>query len=155
MERDLEKHELVRLTIRWETSRRLARYRAHGFFLATRRHWDALTKHARSINYKNGRERNGLRKTKLFSCWGLASTRKYTKIFMRRNLILSSLLTLLKILKFELFKTFSLNNSSRLLKYKVWNIFAFYPNLNIQNFLLITEFICWTPHLKFLVSNFQ
>ena len=55
-------------------SRRLARYKAHGFFLATRRHWDALTKHAGSINYKNGMERNGLKKTKLFSCWGLAST---------------------------------------------------------------------------------
>ena len=35
---------------------------------------------------------------------------------MRRNLILSSLLTLLKILKFDLFRTFSLNNSSRLVK---------------------------------------
>ena len=54
-------------------SRRLARYKAHGFFLATRRHWDALTKHAGRINYKNGMERT--RKTKkMFSCWGLAST---------------------------------------------------------------------------------
>ena len=35
-------------------SRRLARYKAHGFFLAPRRHWDALTKHAGRINYKNG-----------------------------------------------------------------------------------------------------
>ena len=33
-------------------SRRLARYKAHGFFLATRQHWDALTKHAGSRNYK-------------------------------------------------------------------------------------------------------
>ena len=38
-------------------SRRLARYKAHGFFLAPRRHWDALTKHAGRINYKNGMER--------------------------------------------------------------------------------------------------
>ena len=38
-------------------SRRLARYKAHGFFLATRRHWDALTKHAGRINYK---KRNGM-----------------------------------------------------------------------------------------------
>ena len=38
-------------------SRRLARYKAHGFFLATRRHWDALTKHSGSINYKNEMER--------------------------------------------------------------------------------------------------
>ena len=53
-------------------SRRLARYKAHGFFLATRRHWDALTKHAGSITPKM--EWNGLRKTKLFSCWGIAST---------------------------------------------------------------------------------
>ena len=43
-------------------SRRLARYKAHGFFLATRRHWDALTKHAGRINYKM--EWNGLGKQK-------------------------------------------------------------------------------------------
>ena len=43
-------------------SRRLARYKAHGFFLAPRRHWDALTKHAGRINYKT--EWNGLGKQK-------------------------------------------------------------------------------------------
>ena len=43
-------------------SRRLARYKAHGFFLAPRRHRDALTKHAGRINYKM--EWNGLGKQK-------------------------------------------------------------------------------------------
>ena len=60
-------------------SRRLARYKAHGFFLATRRHWDALTKHAGRINYKT--EWNGLGKQKkMFSCWGLASTRTLSMV---------------------------------------------------------------------------
>ena len=53
-------------------SRRLARYKAHGFFLATH---DTESAHWACWEYKlqnwNG---TGLGKTKLFSCWGLALT---------------------------------------------------------------------------------
>ena len=31
-------------------------------------------------------------------------------------------------------------------KYKVWNLFAFYLNSNIQNFFTLTKTICQTPH---------
>ena len=31
-------------------------------------------------------------------------------------------------------------------KYKVWNLFAFYLNSNIQNFFILTKIICQTPH---------
>ena len=38
-------------------SRKLSTNKAHGFFLTTRRRWDALTKHVGSRNYKNRMER--------------------------------------------------------------------------------------------------
>ena len=31
--------------------------------------------------------------------------------------------------------------------YKVWNLFAFYLNSNIQNFFILTKIICQTPHV--------
>ena len=73
---------------------------------------------------------------------------------MHRNVILSNLLTLVKIT--ELFRTILLNNLSRLLKILglkyIYILFAFNGT---QTFLPLTEVICLIPYFKFLVSDFQ
>ena len=66
-------------------SRRLARYKAHGFFLATRRHWDALTKHAGSINYKSRMERTWEDKIILLLRIGLNNLYKVSNAYCKGN----------------------------------------------------------------------
>ena len=85
--------------------------------------------------------------------------RKYTKVSRQRNMILSSILTLLKInlSYWELFGPFLLNNLLRLLMGLVWNTFTFYLNSNIHIFFIISHgsFLLNTTLYKFLVSDFQ
>ena len=85
--------------------------------------------------------------------------RKYTKVSRQRNMILSSILTLLKInlSYWELFGPFLLNNLLRLLMGLVWNTFTFYLNSNINIFFIISHgsFLLNTALYKFLVSDFQ
>ena len=95
-------------------------------------------------------------KTSYFS--GLQE-RKYTKVSRQRNMILSSILTLLKInlSYWELFGPFLLNNSLRLLKDLDWITLTFYLNSNIHTFLISHGgyLLNSTLYTKFLVSDFR
>ena len=65
-----------------------------------------------------------------------------------------SLLTLLKI-NLSYLELFYQTIYHDYWRYKVWNIFAIYLNSSVQNFLLLMENICLTPHFKFQTSDFQ
>ena len=67
--------------------------------------------------------------------------RKYTKVSRQRNMILSSILTLLKInlSYWELFGPFLLNNLLRLLMGLVWTTFTFCLNSNIHIFFYFSR----------------